>query len=234
MKLKTVAQKIIKSKKVLLFATVTVSGIWADSLSVYRLEERTQTAVTVRPLDEDGLFPVVSISQYDNLFRKYSTEIGWDWKLLASLVCQESRFKPDARSRAGAYGLMQMMPATMKNFGVDTTSSPEKHIAAGVKYIKYLDYMLSKYVPDKNERIKFVLASYNIGPGHVLDAHRIAGKYGKNASIWENNVDSCLLRKTDPACYNLPEVRHGRCRGKETYAFVVQVMKLYESYKNML
>ncbi|MDR2038174.1 MAG: transporter substrate-binding domain-containing protein [Bacteroidales bacterium] len=173
------------------------------------------------------------ISEYDDLFKKYSVEIGWDWRLLASLVCQESKFKPEARSRKGAYGLMQMMPSTLEFFGIDTTASPEKHIAAGVKYIKYLDKMLSETISDTEERIKFVLASYNIGPGHVMDAQRLAEKYGKDATVWDNNVDSCLLNKADPKYYKDPEVRHGRCKGKETYAFVVQIMKRYEHYKNI-
>jgi membrane-bound lytic murein transglycosylase F len=173
------------------------------------------------------------ISEYDSLFKKYSREIGWDWRLLASLVCQESRFDPTAYSKKGAYGLMQMMPATLKSFGADSTSSPEKHIAAGVAYIKYLDRMLAPSVADKKERIKFVLASYNIGPGHILDAQRLAGKYGKDATVWDNNVDSCLLSKGDPKFYTDPEVRHGKCTGRETFAFVAQIMERYGHYKNI-
>ncbi len=173
------------------------------------------------------------ISEYDELFKKYSKEIGWDWRLLASLVCQESRFKPTAKSKVGAYGLMQMMPATLAHFGVDTAASPEKHIAAGVAYIKYLDRMIAPSVSNKEERIKFILASYNIGPGHILDAQRLAAKYGKDAAVWDNNVDSCLLSKADPKFYTDPEVRHGKCKGTETYVFVTQIMERYEHYKNI-
>jgi membrane-bound lytic murein transglycosylase F len=174
------------------------------------------------------------VSDYDELFRKYSAGINWDWRLLASLVCQESRFNPEARSRVGAFGLMQIMPSTMEELGVDSTSPPEKQIVAGVKYIKRLNDILSKSIPDKNECIKFVLAAYNIGPGHILDARRLAEKYGKDASVWDNNVDSCLLSKTDPRFYTDPEVRYGRCVGKETNAFVAQVMQRYEHYKNIV
>ncbi len=173
------------------------------------------------------------ISEYDELFKKYSKEIGWDWRLLASLVCQESRFKPTIRSRKGAYGLMQMMPATLEHFGADTASSPEKHIAAGVAYIKYLDKIIAPTVEDEDERIKFVLASYNIGPGHVFDAQRLAEKYGKDSAVWDNSVDSCLLSKADPKFYNDPEVRCGKCRGTETYSFVTKVLERYEHYKNI-
>ena len=173
------------------------------------------------------------ISEYDDIFKKYSTEIGWDWRLLAALVYQESRFIPTVRSKRGAYGLMQIMPATLKYFGADTTASPDRHIAAGVAYIKFLDRMIAPHVKDKDERIKFILASYNVGPGHVFDAQRLAEKYGKNAAVWENNVDSCLLSKANPKFYNDPEVRHGKCNGKETFAFVTQIMERYEHYKNI-
>jgi membrane-bound lytic murein transglycosylase F len=173
------------------------------------------------------------ISEYDDIFRKYSSEIGWDWRLLAALVYQESRFVPTVRSKRGAYGLMQIMPATMKHFGTDTTASPDRHIAAGVAYIKLLDKMIAPHVADKDERVKFILASYNIGPGHIFDAQRLAEKYGKDADVWDNNVDSCLLSKSDPKFYKDPEVRHGRCSGKETYAFVSQIMERYEHYKNI-
>lgn len=199
----------------------------------YQHQKVTQETLEemMEPVSTGDTLPDRIISPYDDLFKKYCSEINWDWRLLASLVYQESNFKENSRSRSGAYGLMQMMPATMKNYGVDTTDTPEKHIAAGVKYIKYLDEMMSRYVPDENERVKFVLASYNIGPGHVLDAYRIAGKVGKKSGVWENNVDSCLLRKREPQYYQLPEVRHGKCHGRETFAFVVKVMKRYDDYK---
>jgi membrane-bound lytic murein transglycosylase F len=173
------------------------------------------------------------ISEYDEIFRKYSAEIGWDWRLLAALVYQESRFIPNLRSPKGAYGLMQIMPATLEHFGVDTTASPDRHVAAGVAYIKFLDRMIAPHVENIDERIKFILASYNIGLGHIFDARRLAEKYGKDAGVWDNNVDSCLLGKSDPRFYNDPDVLHGKCRGKETYAFVTQIMELYGHYKNI-
>jgi len=173
------------------------------------------------------------ISMYDDIFRKYGSEIGWDWRLLAALVYQESRFIPDVRSRKGAYGLMQLMPATLSYFGADTTATPDRHIAAGVAFIKYLDRIFVQHVTDKDERIKFILASYNIGPGHILDARRLAEKYGKDADVWDNNVDSCLLSKSDPKYYKDPDVRHGKCNGKETFMFVTQILERYEHYKQL-
>ena len=192
-----------------------------------------QKYLSEKTFQENTLFATqtMTISKYDDIFKKYCSEIGWDWKLLAALVYQESRFIPNLRSKRGAYGLMQILPVTLKYFGTDTTASPDRHIAAGVAYIKFLDKMIAPHVDDENERIKFILASYNAGPGHVFDAQRLAKKYGKNDRVWDNNVDSCLLRKSNPKYYKDPAVRFGRCNGKETFAFVNQIMERYEYYK---
>lgn len=174
------------------------------------------------------------LSVYDDLIRKYSNLIGWDWRLLASLIYQESRFNPHVRSHAGAYGLMQLMPSTRKYFGVDSTSSVEKQIEAGVKLIKFLDKQIAPLIPDKQERIKFILASYNIGWGHILDAVKIAAKTGKNSKLWDENVDSCLLSKSRPETLKIAEVKYGYAKGKETYRFVKQILERFEHYKNLV
>jgi len=201
-----------------------------NQIFTVKLADENDTKKNVKP---DYNIKKGDISMYDDIFKKYSVKIGWDWRLLAALVYQESRFIPDIRSKRGAYGLMQIMPATLSYFGADTTSTPDQHIAAGVAYIKYLDRLLVEHVTDESERIKFILASYNIGPGHIFDARRLAEKYGKDANIWENNVDSFLLRKSEPQYYNDPEVRNGKCYGNETLIHVRQIMEQYERYKNL-
>ncbi|MCR5713750.1 MAG: transglycosylase SLT domain-containing protein [Bacteroidales bacterium] len=180
------------------------------------------------PLPE--LRPAITISAYDHLLKKYSDEIGWDWQLLASVMYQESRFNPEARSPQGAFGLMQLMPDTGARFGIDTTSSAEEQIAAGVRYLAYLDRLMTRVTPDEKERIKFILASYNVGPGHVFDAVRLAESAGKETTVWDNNVDSCLLSKSLPEVYTRPEVRNGYCRGSEAFSYVRSVMARYEMY----
>ncbi|MDZ7737963.1 MAG: transporter substrate-binding domain-containing protein [Bacteroidales bacterium] len=174
------------------------------------------------------------ISRWDEYFRKYSDSINWDWRLLASLVLQESRFEPDVRSWAGAYGLMQLMPSTGRQFGIDVYSSPENNIRAGVKYIDWLQDMFEDKVADENERLKFILAAYNVGPGHVLDARQLARKYGRDPEVWDNNVAYYLLRKSDPEFYHDPVVEHGFCRGEEPYNYVIEVLDRYEHYANFL
>ncbi len=174
------------------------------------------------------------ISEYDQYIRKYSREIGWDWRLLASLIYQESRFDPNARSWAGAFGLMQLMPVTAREYDVSQNSSVEQQIRAGTDFIKWLDERFEDSVKDPMERTKFILASYNIGRGHILDAMTLAGKNGKDPGIWKDNVDEFLLRESDPEYYNDPDINYGYARGTETVNYVNQILERYELYKNII
>ncbi len=175
------------------------------------------------------------ISKYDECIKNYSKIAEIDWRLLASLIYQESRFVPNVKSWAGAYGLMQLMPSTAARFGVNKESSPTQNIKAGVLFIQWLDKRLINIgIEDKNERIKFMLASYNTGLGHVLDARRLAKKYGKNPNIWDNNVDDYILKKSNPKYYKDSIVKFGYCRGQETYLYVSQIIDRYKQYKNLI
>ncbi len=174
------------------------------------------------------------ISKYDNVVKRESERIGWDWRLVSSMIYQESRFNPNAVSWAGAFGLMQLMPVTAARFGVGRNSSPESHIRAGANFIKWLDNRFDDEIPDREERIKFVLASYNVGKGHVDDARRLAEKYGDDPNVWEDNVEKWLLNKSQPNYYRDPVVKYGYARGIETYNYVKQVVDRYEHYKNII
>jgi membrane-bound lytic murein transglycosylase F len=174
------------------------------------------------------------ISPYDDLIKKYSDEIGWDWRLLASLIFQESRFKPNAESWAGAYGLMQLMPSVLKRFEVQDKGSPQQNIRAGVEFLQWLNRQVKKLgIDDTQERIKFVLAAYNCGLGHVLDARRLAEKYGGDSNEWDV-IKEYLLKKSNPEYYNDEVVYYGYCRGIETYNYVDQILDRYEHYKNII
>ncbi len=174
------------------------------------------------------------ISPYDELIKKYSEKIGWDWRLLASLIYQESRFYPNAESWAGATGLMQLMPSTAERFGVTQILDPEQNIAAGVQFITWLDGVFSEKPIDEAERLKFILASYNVGLGHVLDARELARKNGKNPDIWTGSVDYFILNKSNPEYYLDPVVRHGYARGMEPYMFVTEILDRYKHYQNIV
>lgn len=174
------------------------------------------------------------LSPYDGIIRVVAGEIGWDWRLLASLIYQESEFKPDVVSWAGAYGLMQLMPVVMEQFGIDSMASPEDQIKVGGRFIQYLDLQIPESITEPEERIKFILASYNSGIGHVLDARRLAKKYNKNPDIWTDHVDFFMQNKSKPAFYRDPVVYYGYARGEETHRFVVDVLERYSHYKNLI
>lgn len=174
------------------------------------------------------------ISPYDEYIKRYSDSLGWDWLLLASLIYQESRFDPKINSWAGAFGLMQLMPSTATRYNVNRNSSPEKNIEAGVKFLRWLDNVFNDKVPDDEERIKFILAAYNVGLGHVLDARSLARKYGKNPETWDDHVAFYLLNKSDPEFYRDPVVKYGYCRGEEPFNYVIEVLERYDHYRNII
>lgn len=174
-----------------------------------------------------------AISPFDEILQKHAPKINWDWELLAAMIYQESHFNNAARGWGDSFGLMQFMPVTGAKFGVDTNSTAHENIVAGVNYIKYLDDYWKPIISDTTQRIRFVLASYNVGPGHLLDARRLAEKYGKDAFIWDGNVDFFLLNKSKPKYYKDEVVRHGYCKGYITYDYVNEIIARYEHYKHM-
>ncbi len=174
------------------------------------------------------------ISAWDEVLKEKSTETGWDWRLLASMVYQESRFQPDATSWMGAFGLMQLMPGTAEMYGIDSLASPEQNIEAGILHLKALDERFNDLIEDPEERIKFVLAAYNVGIAHVFDARRLAAKYERNPDVWDDNVDYYLLNKSDPKYYNDSVVFYGYCRGEESFKYVNDILDRFEHYKNVI
>jgi membrane-bound lytic murein transglycosylase F len=171
------------------------------------------------------------LSPFDSLIRKGAEQIGWDWRLLASLVYQESNFLPKGESWAGARGLMQLMPSTAKRFGAANLDDPRQSLSAGVGYLKYLDRYWSKTVPDRDERIKFILASYNAGLSHIIDAQKLAKKHGKDFTKWYGNVEYFLSKKSDPKFYRDPVVVAGFCKCEEPVNYVRDILDRYEEYK---
>ncbi len=129
---------------------------------------------------------------------------------------------------------MQIMPITGRNFGIDITASPENNLKAGILYINWLYSIFDKRIPDEEQRLLFVLAAYNAGPGHVLDAMRLAEKNGMDPQKWDGNVAVWLLKKSEPQYYRDAVVKSGYFRGKESVKFVSEVLDRFEHYKNII
>ncbi len=173
------------------------------------------------------------ISPYDELIRQYSDTLRWNWLLLCSMIYQESHFDPKARSWAGAKGLMQVMPSTVDRYHIKDPFSPKENIRAGVRYLHWLEEFFRDRITNRDTMIRFVLAAYNTGLGHVLDARSLARKYGGNPDSW-HDVRFYLLSLSDEKYFLDPVVKYGYCRGDETVDYVEQILDRYEHYKNIV
>jgi membrane-bound lytic murein transglycosylase F len=173
------------------------------------------------------------ISPYDDMIRRCSDSLGWDWRLLASMIYQESHFDPKAVSWAGAMGLMQIMPSTVKRYHVKNPFDPDENIHTGVKFLRWINSIFDETVLNEEERIKFILASYNTGQGHIKDAMRLAEKYGDDPTLWQV-VREYLLKLSQEKYFLDPVVKYGYCRGDEPANYVDQILDRYEHYKNIV
>ena len=173
------------------------------------------------------------LSQYDSLFRAAAPRLGWDWRLLASQAYQESRFLPTARSWAGAVGLLQLMPATARGLGVRNPRDPAQNVRGATAFLAELQQFWTPRIADSTERLKFVLAAYNVGSAHVLDAQRLAEKYGGDPLQWED-VAYWLLQLSRKSVYTDPVVKYGFARGIEPVTYVALVLERFEHYRQVL
>lgn len=174
------------------------------------------------------------ISPFDNIFKAAGKKSGLDWRLIAAIAYVESHFDADVKSWAGAIGIMQVMPRTATSHGYTPAEmlNPAKCVDVAVKTLSDLNSMFEKRIPDPTERENFILASYNSGPGHILDAIALAQKYGLNAQKWDDNVEAAAIMKSKPAYYRDPVVKNGYFRGKETVNFVHKVQSAYNYFKD--
>jgi len=173
------------------------------------------------------------LCEYDGLLRQYATELNWDWRLLASQAFQESRFKPTAKSWAGATGLLQLMPKTAKEYGVTNADDPVDNVQGAIRFLRWLQQYWAKRIVDENERLKFILASYNTGAGHVEDAQRLTEKYGGNPEVWDD-VAYWLLQKSTQQYSSDPVVKFGFCRGLEPVNYVNHILERFDHYKQFV
>jgi len=167
------------------------------------------------------------LSPYDAIVKKHASDYRFDWRMIVAQMFQESRFDPQARSFAGAVGLMQVMPKTGKSMGFHNLREPSTGIHAGVKYLdwlrRYFDIEL-----DARERNWFLLASYNVGAGHVADARRLARQKGLDPNIWFGNVEKSIRLLAKPAYAR--KARYGYCRGAEPVRYVREIDRRYKGY----
>lgn len=170
------------------------------------------------------------ISRYDHLFQRYSGTARMDWRLMAAQCYQESCFDPNAKSWAGACGLMQIMPSTADHLGLPMSAihDAESNVAAAAKYMAELQGHFSD-ISDPTQRVLFALAAYNGGFHHIRDAMTLTRKHGGNPYNW-GHVREYVLRLAQPAYYRDPVVKYGFMRGTETADYVDRIRARWSEY----
>jgi membrane-bound lytic murein transglycosylase F len=174
------------------------------------------------------------LSPYDDIFREQSKLVYWDWRLIASLVYEESNFRQGQISTHNAIGLMQLIPETAAKFGIDSMSTPARQISGGIKYLRYLDAQLPEEISDPCERVYFVLAAYNVGIGRVLAAREKAEQFGKDKNKWNRHVDYYLLRRSKKDPQMKPDSASTYPIDYKTEGFVDNIITRYYHYRNLI
>ena len=225
-------------KRHLLTATTTllvsIVAIQLFSLIIKRLDNSTAPQWQEVPV-YTYLSPYATLSPYDRHFREAADSTGYDWTLIAAIAFTESRFDSTAVSQVGAQGVMQVMPETMRGFGVPDSLHCDNrtNIMTAALLLQSLEKQF-RPIKSPEERIKFQLASYNAGFGYIHDAMRLARKYGYDRYKWEANVDSFLIHLSLPEFYTDTLCRNGQFNGwQETLSFVKKVHRHWHRFQSI-
>ena len=169
-----------------------------------------------------------NVSPYDDLLKKYAAELGWDWRMLAAVVYQESKFSINSRSHRGATGLMQVMPGNGVMYGVTDLVNPEYNLYAGTAHLKRLQRLYSGNGFSQEELIKFTLAAYNAGEGRVKDCRSLAASMNLDNKVWDNIVKVIPMMREETILED-ESVKLGIFQGYETIAYIENIMEIYQA-----
>lgn len=201
--------------------------------AAYNVLKQTYLAPRRRPATTDVVDARrgARISRYDELLQRRAAQYGLDWRLMAAQAFQESRFDPRARSWVGAQGLFQVMPATGREMGFHNLSEPDEGVHAGVRYMAWLVDQFDTTLPFK-QRLRFALASYNAGKGHVDDARRLAAELGLDPNRWFGHTERAMLLLQEPRYSR--RARYGYVRGSEPVKYVSEIQSRYDNYTTIV
>ncbi len=156
------------------------------------------------------------LDELASLFQKYSEQYEFDWLLIAAQAYQESRLKQNLRSRAGAIGIMQVLPTTAQQIKISNIDQLENNVHAGVKYLRWIaNHYFDDEALDPMQRHLFALAAYNAGPTRIARMRRNAIDKGFDPDLWFDNVEVLAARKI----------------GRETVQYVGNIVKYYVAYR---
>ncbi len=150
------------------------------------------------------------------LFRKYAAQYNIDYLLMMAEGFQESSLNQQAKSKVGAVGIMQLMPATGEQMKVGDINQLDANVHAGVKYIRFMvdKYFANEPMTDTN-KLLFAFAAYNAGPGRVHALRMEAAQKGLDPNVWVGNVEMIAAARV----------------GMETVTYVANIYKYYVAYK---
>lgn len=171
-----------------------------------------------------------SISNYDNIIKKYCQHYSMDWRFVSSIIYEETKFQTDMVGLGGSFGIMQIMPTTAEYYGLSDTSSVEEQIQVGIKYLSYLYKTYSK-LNSEEDRLYVTAAAYNAGIGHIQDAMALSTKYETDSVNTWPIVFKYLGLKSQREYYNDPVVRCGYYPGGHSIKYATEVMDRYFAYK---
>jgi membrane-bound lytic murein transglycosylase F len=161
------------------------------------------------------------LPQYRAWFEEASQQTGVDWRLLAAIGYQESKWDPDAESSMGASGMMMLTSNTADSLGVEDRSDAHESILAGARYFQAVRDKVPAHIPEP-DRTWLAIAAYNVGYGHVEDARRLAQMRGKNPDSWQD-VREQLPLLADETWHD--RLKHGFARGAEPAQFVDRIQR---------
>ncbi|MBT6274574.1 MAG: transglycosylase SLT domain-containing protein [Chromatiales bacterium] len=171
------------------------------------------------------------LSPYDDVVRRVSGQSGFDWRLVAAQMFEESGFNPTARSPMGAEGLMQILPTTGADLGLNDAHQPDESITAGVRYLRRLRDRYESGMDDAT-RTWFALAAYNAGHRRIAQARRLAGLLGLSQGKWFRHVERAMQQLNgtrDPVTGS-----RVHCRCDETIQYVRRIRARYYAYRQLL
>lgn len=170
-----------------------------------------------------------TLPRYKKYFIDVGNKYGIPWTLLAAISYQESHWNPKAKSFTGVRGLMMLTNTTAKMLGVRNRLDPLQSIIGGTRHIKQMLNIVPEGVEGEN-RLKFALAAYNIGMGHIQDAQKLAVKNGLNQNVW-TDLKRVLPLLSQKKYYKTLE--YGYARGSEPVRYVDSIYDYRDILENL-
>lgn len=193
-----------------------------------KLKKRFNSSFNPHKRAEMGM-TVNTVSPYDDIIRKYASELGWDWRILAAVIYQESKFSISSSSFRGAQGLMQIMPQTGRYYGVEDLMNPQQNILAGTRHLKRMQKQFSRDGMSQDELTKFTLAAYNAGEGRISDCISLADAKGLNSMEWDEIVNNVIPMMREDSILEEESVKYGKFQGHETIAYIDSILSHYRA-----